>query len=129
VSPLSSDTANTRVEYVYRDASNYTQYGHEVFAGAITDEQRSRILGALDDGFHFLAEQVGLPPLYEQWPTHYPDDDPWHELSSLDLVGDPPTRDESIAAFTARFDGIVWDEPAALRRLEEWIRRTPPGGS
>ncbi|HEU0130799.1 MAG TPA: hypothetical protein VFQ85_07390 [Mycobacteriales bacterium] len=124
---MTPSTRNTRVEYLYRDASNYKQYGHEVFAGAITAEQRTSVLAALDEGVHFLAEQVGLPPLYERWSTHYPDDDPWHELVSLEVVGDPPTREETIAAFTARFDGIVWDEPAALRRLEEWTRRTPPG--
>ena len=58
---------NTRMTYLYRDASNYKQGNEVVLAGTITEEQKKIIAKALFDfdvrhqiGY-FIPAQIGLP--------------------------------------------------------------------
>jgi hypothetical protein len=52
-------------EYLYRDADNYKASGSVWLTGSLTYAERDELVGCLEDGEFFIAEQVGLPPLYE----------------------------------------------------------------
>lgn len=90
-------------EYLYRDASNYKAYGSVILRGSVSTDEKKRLLGYLNDGQWFIAEQVGLPPLFEElWkysdgPNE--DDFPFHEFADLRLA-----RDEEI------IDANVWGD-------------------
>lgn len=115
-------SANTRLRYGYRDASNYKQVGEEVFPGTVTDEDLARLVEHLDDGCWFIAEQVGLPDLRELWPSEVDDDHIWHELDpteDIEPTDDAPTRSETVGEFVDRFVATVWDVDAAVERLEQ----------
>jgi hypothetical protein len=81
----------TLFEYLYRDAGNFKAFGAVAFDGALSEEElaavRSRFPG---DGF-FIAEQLGVPPLYGQLYTYSggptPDDHCWHEFLDIKSVG------------------------------------------
>lgn len=76
-------------EYLYRDAANYKAWGALLLRGPIRAGDVEAIRGALDGGERFVAEDVGVPPLYErlwaQCGTGYaPDlDHLWHEFYDL----------------------------------------------
>ena len=54
------------VEYLYRHAGNYKAYGDLWLTGLLSQEGRSALVGSLESGEFFIAEQVGVPPLYEK---------------------------------------------------------------
>lgn len=84
---------NTRLEYLYRDASNYKRFGAVMFSGAADDYQRARLIKALHDEQWFITSQVRLPELFF---TNLPlnaDDHCWHELEAL-TVTDEAANDE-----------------------------------
>lgn len=118
---------NSKLEYTYRDGSNYKQHGSVVFAGEITDAERVTIKAALDDENWFLAEQVGLPNLRERWDSHFDDDHIWHELDEIVTVDEEPTVTETVHEFAARFAGIEWDVEAGQKQLDQWIASTRAG--
>ena len=51
---------NTKINYLYRDASNYKQYNSAVLAGEFKPEDLEFIYSVQDCEF-FIPEQVGLP--------------------------------------------------------------------
>ena len=69
-------------EYLYRDASNYKAYGALLLEGRASKSHSAKIVDVLDGGEFFVAEQVGVPTLYQElWnfsngPTE--DDHVWH---------------------------------------------------
>lgn len=78
-------TANTKINYLYRDACNYKVYNECVVEGTITEEQQKMILECLDEGEYFIPSKVGLPE--EKFGT---EDDPdvdheWFELGEGDF--------------------------------------------
>lgn len=112
---------NTRLSYLYRDASNYKQSGSVVFAGAITPTQRTQVIQALDEGSYLIVEQVGLANLREErWSHGNEDDHVWHEVTEIALTEDAPTDERTIDEFVAELVATTWDEGAATARLEEW---------
>lgn len=74
-------------EYVYRDASNYKSWGALLLGGAASDADTKDLQRHFDSGGYFIAEQLGIPPLYaELWafsggPTI--DDHVWHTFHAL----------------------------------------------
>lgn len=70
---------NTRIYYLYRDASNYKQHNEVVVPGTFTPEQIEAIIGCLDAGEYFIPVQVGLPE--ERFGNITEDDHCWFELS------------------------------------------------
>lgn len=76
--------ANLIFEYQYRDASNYKVQGELLLTGALSLEQKNRIMNKFEDKEFFIAEQIGVPPLYNMLyefsdgPTS--DDHVWHEF-------------------------------------------------
>jgi hypothetical protein len=53
-------------EYLYRDASNYKAFGEVWLTGALSDDDKSIILNCFESREFFVAEQIGVPPLYRQ---------------------------------------------------------------
>jgi len=61
---------NTKIEYLYRDASNYKVYNECVVKGIVTAEQRKEIVDCLNEGEYFIPSQVGLPEKrFDDWTT------------------------------------------------------------
>jgi hypothetical protein len=52
-------------EYMYRDAGNWKTHGALLLLGDGGDAQKT-LRGCLEWGDLFVAEQVGVPPLYEE---------------------------------------------------------------
>lgn len=70
---------NTRISYLYRDASNYKQYNEAVVSGTFTKEQIETIIGCLDMSEYFIPKQVGFPE--KRFDEIDEDDHCWFELS------------------------------------------------
>ena len=79
--------ARTLFQYRYRDSGNFKASGNVVLMGKLTAAEQQRFGLCLDRGEFFIAEQVGVPPLYEQlyqWsggPTS--SDHCWHEFAGF----------------------------------------------
>jgi hypothetical protein len=74
---------NTRVEYLYRDGSNYKQWGAVVFRGECDATLLRRLSAALDREEFFIAAQVRLAELFFDDHPLYADDHCWHELAEV----------------------------------------------
>lgn len=108
----------TLFEYQYRDAGNFKSRGAVALAGAIEPSQWESALRSLEDGL-FVAEQIGLPPLYEQ--LYVWSDGPcatdhcWHEFVAVTVVHEdalPPDVPHmgTATAFIERLAAIQdWD--------------------
>jgi hypothetical protein len=55
----------TILEYLYRDASNYKSWGKLLLSGKPSPTETEAFIGSLEIGNLFVAEQVSIPPLYE----------------------------------------------------------------
>ena len=75
------ESANTRITYCYRDASNYKFWGEFVVEGQLN---RSQLEPYLFDGGWFVPEKVGLKHLLtEAWSE---DDHLLHELCDFEYT-------------------------------------------
>jgi hypothetical protein len=107
----------TAFDYLYRDADNFKAFGTIAITGGLSDADRDAIKFRLDGTEYFVAEQVGIPPLYEQlyrWSGGRTfSDHCWHEFVSFrDLDGAPEKGALTLDAATliARFTGVSeWD--------------------
>ena len=74
-------------EYSYCDAGNFKSWGRLLVEGIVKPEDLSALSDGLESGEFFIAEQVGIPTLYEGlWklsngPTA--DDHVWHRFHDL----------------------------------------------
>ena len=88
------DLQHTIFEYLYRDANNNKSQGELLLSGSATEHDATILIACLEAGNLFVAEQVGIPPLYQKlWATTgvMADDGPaFHEFSQLR----PATVDE-----------------------------------
>lgn len=119
----------TIFEYRYRDAGNFKAFGEVVLNGGLTfgemEAVRCRLSG---DGF-FIAEQLGLPPLYEQlyrWSGGRTSNDHcWHEFVGISTVADEEKPAQALAwgdakDFVARLLSTeTWDESLS-RHFGTW---------
>jgi len=88
---------NIKLNYLYRDASNYKQYGSVVLANpnniaaALVADIISR---NLIDGEFFDADKWGVPPLF--FDKENGDDHDWHEFESVEITEEPPYSNVAI---------------------------------
>ncbi|MBO9696671.1 MAG: hypothetical protein J7499_10785 [Sphingopyxis sp.] len=112
----------TIFEYCYRDAANYKSFGKLWLEGRMTPAERRVIESRLADGEYFIAEQIGIPPLYEQLYSlsdgHTSDDHCWHELFDI--------RHAGILPADAKPWGSVDDLVRRFGVAEEWDQRHTP---
>lgn len=107
----------TAFDYLYRDAGNFKAYGTIVLQGRVSDDDQLAFRKRLESSQFFVAEQLGVPPLYEtlyQWsdgPTKA--DHCWHEFVEFRECVDLPEDAESVVPaqeFVDRFKAVSsWD--------------------
>jgi len=106
---------NTKIEYMYRDASNYKQFNEVVVEGEHTADDKSFIMGCLDDyADGFIPQQVGLPALQKQM-VGFPNEDDhcWHELEEIELTNEAPTIQMTMKELIKKFKEakeVSWDD-------------------
>jgi len=88
---------NIKLHYLYRDASNYKQYGSVVLANpnniaaALVADIISR---NLIDGEFFDADKWGVPALF--FDKENEDDHEWHEFERVEITEEPPYSNVAI---------------------------------
>ena len=84
--PVQGDAGRPYIvfEYVYRDAGNYKAFGELWLTGLLLARERAALEANLESGEFFVAEQVGVPPLYDrlflETSGRISDDHAWHEV-------------------------------------------------
>lgn len=91
---------NTKIEYMYRDASNWKQYDECIVSGSMTE---SEITPFLHDGEFFIPGELGLKNLCPD--VFGEDDHVWHEICSVEPTEEPAT--------------VPFDTKELLRRLRK----------
>ena len=82
---------NIKVNYLYRDFSNYKNYGSQVYANinSISIEHiKDEVAAHLIDGEYFNAGVWGLPNLF--FKDMNEDDHEWHEFISVEFTEEKP---------------------------------------
>lgn len=79
------------LEYLYRDAANWKTHGLVLLQGSCPPALQARIVGSLDSGLYFVAEQVKLPALQRRHNAEYGSadedlDHAFHEFFELRLA-------------------------------------------
>ena len=82
---------NTKIYYLYRDASNYKTQNQIIVSGTITDQQKAEILSCCEGG-DFIPEQIGWD-LLRGWDVTEDD----HPFAELDDDSFEPT-DENVTS-------------------------------
>lgn len=105
---------NTRIEYLYRDGSNYKVHNECVIEGELTEPQQDIILACRDDDIYFIPSDVGLPEVrFDSWDEQYDHD--WFELYDYAFSSTDANPDVHITAAE-----LV---EAFLAHKEEWENR------
>ena len=106
-------------EYLYRDAGNFKAWGALLLKGTLTEAQVGEMCSKFEGGEFFIAEQIGVPPLYQELWTYSDgpaeDDHVWHTFFALrpaeenDLVEGAPWG--TVNALFTSVSGIArWNE-------------------
>jgi len=117
---------NGRFEYLYRNASNYKQWGTVVFSGAPDEDIARRLVAAWECLEFFIADQVRVPELFFDDGLNPEDDHCWHEFAALE-----PTDDEPTDEFARTIESFVAECEAAARagwQIFDPLRRGPKRG-
>lgn len=109
----------TLFEYLYRDAGNFKAFGCVALEGRIDADDQERIRAKLESGEHFIAEQVCVPPLYDQlykWSDGATvSDHCWHEFVGFRESGIYPAEcphGGAAVEFVLRFASVTdWNAP------------------
>src|SRR4051812_31499004 len=111
---------NTRVEYLYRDGSNYKQWRAVVFRGACDESSARRLFAALDREEFFIAHQVRLPELFFADRPLYADDHCWHEMAEVTVTSVAPDDllDRTIEEFVTEMERASTERWAVFDRSE-----------
>ena len=110
---------NTKINYLYRDGSNYKQPNECVIRGEITPEQIERVMGSLEGGEYFVPEKVGLPEI--RFEKINEDDHIWFELSAggFSKTEEAPDIDMTVEELVDTFceQAGRWEEGVDLSRF------------
>lgn len=107
---------NTKISYLYRDASNYKAYNEVIIKGKISPTQINQIMECLEDGEYFIPCQIGFPEI-RIGKVDPEVDHCWFELelSSFQFTSEPETveitAEELVQAFRkarGNWDKFLW---------------------
>lgn len=59
------NSPHTLFNYVYRDAGNFKAHGSVLLSGSLSQQQQAEIVARMESQEFFIAEQIGVKPLYE----------------------------------------------------------------
>lgn len=108
----------TLFEYLYRDAGNFKSFGSVALKGAVTAADEQRLRKRLDGSEFFIAEQIGVPPLYEalyKWSDGPIETDHcWHEFIGFKVV--PPAEVPPDAFLWGKAEDFV----TRMESVAEW---------
>lgn len=90
---------NTKVEYLYRDASNYKVHQGCIIQGPITAEQIQLILASCEDGEYFIPSKVHPWMPEQRFDTWDPDLD--HDFFEIGPYSFEATQAEATIPITA----------------------------
>lgn len=111
---------NTRINYLYRDGSNYKIWTSVVVRGRLSQQDCAQIISCCEDGTYFIPYQVGLPE--NRFETVTDDDHVWFELDkeSFEPTVDTPTATVTAQELTALFRQRkgAWDIDDATEHLQ-----------
>lgn len=105
----------TIFEYLYRDAGNFKSHGSVLLSGQISQSERDLIEGKLESGEFFIAEQIGVEPLYEELYKFsggmIQQDHVWHSFGGFRDVSDDDQIDDTecwgtTSEFTKKFASV-----------------------
>jgi hypothetical protein len=79
------------MEYLYRDASNYKEFGEILLKGIFSEKDIALIHSCMYDcGQFFIPEEIGVPPLqtrlWEKYGGPNEDDHQWHSIESIRIA-------------------------------------------
>jgi hypothetical protein len=104
-------------DYMYRDAGNFKAFGTINLEGPLRAADQEAIRSRLSSGEFFIAEQVGVPPLYQElyrWSGGITNSDHcWHEFIGFREIAAPETDSAifKVEEFVSRFASVKdWDE-------------------
>ncbi len=105
-------------DYCYRDAANYKSWGTLLLSGLVSEADLAVVSKHLLDGEFFIAEQLGVPPMYaELWAfSNGPsiDDHVWHFLHEFRPATDEEVTGEvwgTVESLVVRIKAVTtWDE-------------------
>jgi hypothetical protein len=96
--------------YLYRDASNYKQYGEAIFTNQtflLPNEIEQQIRALLKDGEFFIARQINIEERF--FDALRDDDHPWHTFERVEVTTLAP------------FDPDNWSQKQHRRDITEFI--------
>ena len=98
---------NIKLNYLYRDGSNYKQFGYVVFSNPNKVEVkiiRAIINESLIDGEFFIADKWGMPSLFFEMQNE--DDHEWHEFESIEITNESPNTALPIEDFISNLEKV-----------------------
>jgi len=119
---------NTKIEYLYRDGSNYQTWEEIVLTGELTEAQVTAVFASANNESGsplFLPQQVGMESLLGIMGdgTITEADHPWHELFKVTPTTDrecrPPNGCFTAAMWAEDFIGRTWDIDGATKAMED----------
>lgn len=100
---MSSLELNIKLNYLYRDFSNYKQFGSIVFTNPsqlTVEAVTNKVLCSLIDGEYFEHTKWGIPSLF--FDSHNEDDHNWHEFEDIVATNESPTDKRTIEEFISQ---------------------------
>lgn len=95
---------NIKLSYLYRDGSNYKNYGYVIFAGDACDDLKDLkllISANLIDSTWFYNDEWELPDLhFDHWESS--DDHTFHEYEGIEFTKEQPTTLTTATQFKNR---------------------------
>lgn len=90
--------SNVKLNYLYRDASNYKAWGEVIFAnpeGLSLEEIEKSLTSYFLAGMFFVASQVGIPEVFLFYKYPFSEDDHFfHEFDSVEYTSEQVTDSE-----------------------------------
>lgn len=116
---------NTRIHYMYRDASNYKSFNAAVVDGILNDADCHTIYWCCHNDCgqrYFIPHMVGLPEKTFEDYGQYDDDHPWFEIDEFFAEGtnDLPTVDLTAKQLVKNFQEMRgrWEQAVAQEQTE-----------